>query len=399
MADSGNNRIRVVYPNGTVTTLVGTGTAGSSNTPPSTLANPTLLALDANGGFLYAVENTGPGTSARIRKVNISDNSTSTLLVSGTGTADLSTGTNPKVALLSFNVRGFTINPTAGMLYLADSNHVIKRFDLSSSTAYVYACMATSLTTYPSAQLATVTNTTAGAAVPRFDLLAIGSTSSTTCSVSYPGAMALDTTMSPARLFIADSIRPAVRVLQYSPANMTTFAGSGSGLPGSADGTGTLASFSWTGYNQVSGMAVGRDGSLYVTDVGNALVRKISSSGVVTTIAGVTGASGYVDGPAGSAKFLLKAMASNSDVILSGVAVDQFDNVYVSEISTTSGSTAHRIRKIAPYSCGAGQYLSGGSCFTCLAGWYQSLSAFAGSACTICPAGTWSAAGASSWCV
>ena len=405
MADVGNHCIRMVYPNGTVVTLVGTGNAGSSNTAPSTLAYPTHVALDSNAGFLYVVEaaSLSAASSTRVRKVDVGTAVTSTALTTGTSTLN----TAPRVFALNYAVRGVAIDPVAGVLYLGDNQHVVKSFSLSTSTVSAYAGISTISTSYPSLtglSSSSYTNSTAGAAVPLYDLAATAGSSATTCRVQFPGAMAWDATSSPGRLFLADNIRPAVRVVQGSPLTMSTFAGSG--IPGTADGAGTAAGFSWSGYgyNQVSGMAVGRDGTLYVTDAGNSVVRKISTTGTVTTIAGVKGSPGYADGPGGSATFRLKGgdTLSQSDVTsltMSGLTVDQFDNVYVSEISTASGLPAHRIRKIVPYSCSAGQYLSGGSCFTCAAGTYQSFSAFAGTMCTICPAGTWSASGASAWCV
>lgn len=45
-------------------------------------------------------------------------------------------------------------------------------------------------------------------------------------------------------------------------------------------------------FNQLFGIAIDSAGNLYVTDAGNSLVRKISSAGVVTTVAGTAGSSG-----------------------------------------------------------------------------------------------------------
>ena len=103
---------------------------------------------------------------------------------------------------------------------------------------------------------------------------------------------------------------------------MTTFAGSGS--EGSANGTGLAASF-----NTPLGIAVDSIGNLYVADSGNNKIRKITSTGVVTTLAG-SGLKSSVDGSATTASF------SNP----SGVAVDSGGNVYISDRDT------HKIRKI-----------------------------------------------------
>lgn len=77
--------------------------------------------------------------------------------------------------------------------------------------------------------------------------------------------------------------------------NRTVIAGSGTS--GSADGVGTAASFSNVSY-------VTSDGSnLYVIDGGNKTIRMISPNSNVKRIAGITGTSGYIDGPLGTNTF------------------------------------------------------------------------------------------------
>lgn len=103
---------------------------------------------------------------------------------------------------------------------------------------------------------------------------------------------------------------------------VTTLAGSSAG---SADGTGTSATF-----NRPWGVAVDASGNVYVADELNHKIRKITTAGVVTTFAGST--SGYQDGNGTSAKF-------NSP---NGLAFDSFGNLFVVDCYN------HRIRKITP---------------------------------------------------
>lgn len=105
----------------------------------------------------------------------------------------------------------------------------------------------------------------------------LGSADGTGKSASFysPAGLAVDAS---GNIFVADMGNNLIR--KITPAGVvTTFAGSG--IAGYADGTGTSASFS-----APTGLAIGTDGSLYVSDANTGLVRKITSAGVVTTIAG-----------------------------------------------------------------------------------------------------------------
>jgi len=103
---------------------------------------------------------------------------------------------------------------------------------------------------------------------------------------------------------------------------VTTLAGSGN--PGSADGAGTSASF-----RGPKGLAVDSSGNVYVADRGNNTIRKVTSSGIVTTLAG-SASPGTADGTGTAASF-------NSPA---GVALDSSGNLYVAD----SGN--NKIRKI-----------------------------------------------------
>ncbi len=141
-------------------------------------------------------------------------------------------------------------------------------------------------------------------------------------SFSSPPAIAVDSAGS---FYVADYNNNTIRKITPSGV-VTTFAGT-AGVHGSADGTGASASFYLPG-----GIAVDASGTLYVADTGNSTIRKITPSGVVTTLAGTAGVHGSTDGTGTSASFYYPY----------GVTLDTGGNVYVADSSNNT------IRKITP---------------------------------------------------
>src|SRR5206468_281196 len=65
-------------------------------------------------------------------------------------------------------------------------------------------------------------------------------------------------------------------------------------------------------FSSPAGLALDGAGNLYVADSGNAVIRKVTPAGVVTTVAGQAGKTGHADGVASSALFdLPRAIAFN----------------------------------------------------------------------------------------
>jgi DNA-binding beta-propeller fold protein YncE len=98
-------------------------------------------------------------------------------------------------------------------------------------------------------------------------------------------------------LFVVDRTEDVAETLDVTSGTVTFVAGART--PGFADGTGAAAMFS-----SPVGAAAMSDGSFVVTDAGNNRVRRISPGGVVTTLAGAEdGIASLVDGPCASARF------------------------------------------------------------------------------------------------
>jgi streptogramin lyase len=124
-------------------------------------------------------------------------------------------------------------------------------------------------------------------------------------------------------VYVADRDNYTIRKIT-SAGVVTTLAGT-AGNQGPTDGTGAAARFDYP-----HGVAVDAAGNVYVADTDNHAIRKISPAGVVTTLAGAASNRGSADGPGATAGF-------NSPY---GVAVDAAGNVYVADTSN------HLIRKI-----------------------------------------------------
>jgi sugar lactone lactonase YvrE len=117
-------------------------------------------------------------------------------------------------------------------------------------------------------------------------------------------------------LYVADSGYNIIRVI--TPAGgVTTIAGS-PGSTGYQDGTGFLARF-----DNPNGVVAAADGTLYVASTDTHSIRKIAPGGVVTTVAGVGGSSGNVNGDGSAARFYFP----------NGIAMDRAGRLIIADTS------------------------------------------------------------------
>lgn len=123
----------------------------------------------------------------------------------------------------------------------------------------------------------------------------IGSTNGTGTNSSFNFPVGI-TTDPAGNLYICDSENHLIRKIT-STGVVSTFAGS-NGNAGSTDGTGTNAKFF-----KPLGITSDSSGNLYVVDSGNSIIRKITPQGVVTTLAGVAKVNGSTDGVGNAARF------------------------------------------------------------------------------------------------
>jgi DNA-binding beta-propeller fold protein YncE len=247
---------KVVIATGVVTTLAGSGTWGRADGigTAASFANP--RGITYSNGNLY-VADTG---SNLIRKIVTATGMVTTLAGSGRVGAVDATGT---VASFSYPW-GITTDGTN--LYVADAgNNTIRQIVISTG----------------------VVTTLAGSG-------ALGAVNGTGIAASFnlPRGITTDGT----NLYVADSNNITIRKIVIASGVVTTLAGTGT--QGSADGTGSAASFHWP-------MGITTDGTnLYVADEGNSTIRQIViASGIVTTLAGSPYIWDAVDGTGTAARF------------------------------------------------------------------------------------------------
>ncbi len=288
VADMLNHKIRRVSTAGVVTTFAGSGAFGSADGGAATASfyYPKGIAVDAAGNVYVADQ-----TNHKIRKVSAAGVVTT---LAGNGTSGSSDGVGASASFQ--NPSGIAVD-LSGNVYVADyDNHKIRKINATG-----------------------VVTTLAGNGV-RGDIDGTGNDA----SFRYPSSVAVD---SSGNVFVADSYNHKIRKISAAGV-VTTIAGNGNF--GSTDSIGSAATF-----NYPFGVALDALGNVYVADQLNLKIRKISTTGVVTTLAG-NGAFGNVDG--------VDSLASFNNPV--GLAADLSGNVFVADVANDE------IRKISP----AGKY-------------------------------------------
>lgn len=263
-------------------TFAGAAASGTTdaNGALARFASPDGVAI-APDGTIYVADT----SNHRIRKITPSG-SVSTFAGSSAGFID---GTGTAAA---FGAPAGVALDSQGYLYVADHNNAAVR---KISPAGIVTTL--------------VGNGTSGSA------LGTGSQA----QLSAPHKLVVDPV---GNIFVADNSNS--RVTKITPDGVMTIVAGGSS--GFADGTGTQAKF-----RNPLGITIDAQGNLYVAEVGNNCIRKITPAGVVTTVAG-NGTAGFQDGDKSIALF------SNPR----GLAIDSQGNLFVADTSN------RRIRRISP---------------------------------------------------
>jgi len=303
-ADKGNYAVRKVTAAGTISTIAGPGSlvfgAPLGDGGPATSASFSWtnslfvgMAMDAAGN-LY-VSDSGHG---RVRKINTSGIIST---VAGNGVPGSGGDGGPATSASLFAPAGIALDK-AGNLYIADpSVGRVRKVDTSGNISTV-------------AGTGTVGYTGDGGLA-------------TSAQILPPIGLAVDAN---GNLYVAESGAGVPHVRKVNSSGIiTTFAGSGTSAGFGGDGGPAINAQ----LNTLAGLAVDQAGNLYIADAGNYRVRKVDTSGIITTVAG----NGQIDlggtGDGGS--------PTSAALDPSGLAFDASGNLFVADYS------AGRIRKIA----------------------------------------------------
>lgn len=258
VSDVQTGLLRKITPAGETTTIAGGGSFNGpvdGNGPAAYFDGLGGIALDADGN-IYATELSGN----RIRKITPSADVTT---FAGDGARRTLDGNGTSA---SFAGPAGLVRDAAGNIYVSEYySHVIRKIS-------------------PARDVTTIAGT------PNLPGFADGTGTAALFSGLYSMAMDKD-----GNLYAADSRNNRIR--KITPGGVVTTL-AGSGTSGSADGPAGTASF-----NAPGGVALDSDGNVYVADTGNNLLRRITRAGVVSTLAGQAGMTGAQNGIGSAARF------------------------------------------------------------------------------------------------
>jgi DNA-binding beta-propeller fold protein YncE len=261
VSEFGTHRLRKIAPGFVVTTLSGLGQNGYANGAPDvTRFNlPAGLAVSADGATVYVADS----VNSAIRGVTAAGVSST---ISGSNTSGTTDGTG---SVARFAIPGgIAVNPTNGLVYTTSPvSHTLRQITGRG-----------------------VTTTLAGLANTA------GSVDGTGSAALFNSPINVGVDITTGNVYVADRANHTVR--RVTPAGVVTTLAGVAGNAGTADGTGAAARF-----NGPAHVEVAPDGMLYVSDSNGATIRQVTPEGVVTTLAGSAGLTGSTDATGAAARF------------------------------------------------------------------------------------------------
>jgi uncharacterized protein (TIGR03437 family) len=297
IADQFNHRIRKIAPNGTISTVVGTGAPGfSGDGGPAVAAQintPTGIFVDAAGNLYIA--DVG---NQRIRKV---DASGKIKTIAGNGSKGYGGDGGPAINASFYNAVRVVVDPSGNVLVADQSDHRIRRIT-------------------PSGTITTFAGN--GVGTPSTGAFSGDGGPATSASLNNPTALTVDAA---GVVYFSDQFNQRIRKVALD-GTITTIAGNGNAGFAGDGGPALIASLNYPG-----GITVDAAGNLYINDDLNYRTRFIAANGTISTIAG-SGASSF-SGDGGPAT----AAALNGNF---GITLDLLGNLYIAD------SINNRIREV-----------------------------------------------------
>ncbi len=318
IADRYNHRIRkVTISTGIITTIVGSGSAASNGdgaAATSAAVNAPVYCRFDTADNLYITEFNDNLTGNRVRKVftvstdiptaapsvqptyypSLSPHSISVIsTIAGTGVGGFSGDNGAATAATLNSPHGIVLDSSGNVYFSEYSNHRVRK--ITASTGIITTAVGTGSGSY----------------------CGDGGSPTSAC-VCAPHGLALD---SSGNIYIGDHSNHRVRKVTIATNVISTIAGTGAATYSGDNGQATSATLYYP-----QGVAVDSSGNIYIGDLGNHRIRKVTAAtSVISTIAG-TGTGGYSgDGGQATAAAIMNP---------AGVNVDSTGNVYFGDCNT-----------------------------------------------------------------
>ena len=313
IADLFDQKIRIVDTSGNILTFAGDGIAGFKGDGQSASAaefnTPAQIAIDTAGAFLYVADY----NNHRIRQISLTGTHTiQTVVNQALGTAGYSGDGNSAFQAQIRQPRAIAFDKNGNMYFAEEGNNVIRKVLITGGVI---------------GNISTV----AGKQTLVGGFAGDGGIA-TQATLNIPGGVTVDTNLN---IIIADRGNSRIRRVTIGNNQINTIAGNGVTIPTfGGDGGPAVDAILF----QPIAQAVDSQGNIYIADFSNQIVRKVDTTGVITTIAGTPNSPCAVStSSCGDGSAATSAQLNGP----AGVAIGTDGSIYIAEYNN------HKIRRIS----------------------------------------------------